>query len=482
MRRAIPTVPPPLAAAAAGAGALILAALLLVATKHPVPVLGGLVALCGAVAVIRFPILSLGVLFFVQPFHTALFAALKVRASLDTGALDYWKDALIVALFARAFYERVRSDRRLPLNDAGDNIVWFYILAFIGIALTSPSRPTVGPALALYVEGPLVFLTLRWLRPTRRQLWGLAAAMLSAAAVIGGAALIEQVGPRLAFHRWYGASAGPNGEPFVLPSGAYRSGSFIYDPLILGFYLAAAVPFAVAVATVRSWWRGAAAVAFVACAAGLVVTITRSGYIGGGIGLLVALSLAVRNPGIRASLIGMALVLVGVVSIYYIASNDQSLIRTESNVSHRQSLERDVELLEQRPLGYGLGTTDRFRFRPDAEGQLGATESTYMARALEAGLQGFFLYLVALFSLLMRLRSARLRARRAGDRDGVALAAGAMGSLVAVSLAGLFLGVHELVVEIVLWGAPALALAWPLAERTGIPVRADSASETVPVG
>jgi hypothetical protein len=65
---------------------------------------------------------------------------------------------------------------------------------------------------------------------------------------------------------------------------------------------------------------------------------------------------------------------------------------------------------------------------------------------------------------LMRLRSARLRARARSDGEHVALAAGAIGAIVALSLAGLFLGVQELVVELLLWGIPGIALAWPQAK------------------
>jgi hypothetical protein len=266
----------------------------------------------------------------------------------------------------------------------------------------------------------------------------------------------------LAFHRWYGAVPPPDGEPFVLPSGGYRAGSFITDPLILGFYLAAAVPFAAALATVRSKIRWIAAGAAGLGAGGLIVTLTRSGYIGGAIGVLIVFALTVRNPAVRLSMVGMVVVIAGTISIYYVASNNQNLVRSESNSSHIQHLSTDVELLVAKPFGYGLGTTDRNRFRPNAgQGQLGATESTFLARALESGVQGLILYLVMLYALLMRLRAARLRARARGDTEHIALAAGAIGAIIALAVAGLFLGVQELVVEILLWGIPALALAWP---------------------
>ena len=443
-------------------GAVLLSGLIVIGVGHPMPILGGFLALAGVIAIFRYPILALGGLLFIQPFNVAIFTAIKSHTGVGPGPLEYWKDAVIIALFARGFFERLIKDRRLPIHNTGDNFVILYLIAFTAIGVASPSRTTVVPALGLYVEGPMLFLAIRWLRPNRRELRFLITAMLTAVLIMGAAALIEWFGPRLAFHRWYGAVPPPDGEPFVLPSGGYRAGSFITDPLILGFYLAAALPFATAAISLRSRWRWLPAATVGACAGGLIVTLTRSGYIGGALGVLITLALTVRNPGIRLSLVGMVIVIGGSISIYYLASNNQNLVRSESNSSHREHLSRDIELLVARPFGYGLGTTDRYRFRPNAgAGQLGATESTFLARALETGVQGLILYLLALYILLMRLRSARLRARARGDSEHVALAAGAIGSIVALSLAGLFLGVQELVVEILLWGIPGIALSWP---------------------
>ena len=59
----------------------------------------------------------------------------------------------------------------------------------------------------------------------------------------------------------------------------------------------------------------------------------------------------------------------------------------------------------------------------------------------------------------MRLRAARVRALRAGDAGARALAAGAIGAMIGIVFAGIFLGVQELAVEVVLWGAPGIAVA-----------------------
>jgi hypothetical protein len=445
-------------------GSLFFAGSVIVAFNHPITVLGALFLVVAAIAVVRFPIPSLILFLFMEPFHTAIFTALINRAHLAPGPLFYWKDAAIFALFARGLVERLWSDRRFLVREPGDIFLVFYVLAYIALGVASPPRSTVAPAMARYIEGPLLLLSIRFLRPSRKQLWLCAGALLAAAAVIGAAAIYEQLGPHESFLRWYGVSR--EQTKFNSGSSGYRAGSLLVDPLIVAFYLAAATSFAVAVSAIRTRWRAAALVSVALCTGGLLVTVTRSGYIGGGVGVVVALALAVRNPRFRVALLGLAIVLLGAVSLQNVASG--RLIRPDSDAGHREALKRDVGLVEAKPFGYGLGTTDHFSLRPGADpGQLGATESIYMAKTLEGGVQGLVLYLVALFVVGMRVRSVRLRAIRAGDVGGVALAAGGIAVIVAVALSGMFLGIHELVVEVVLWSVPGIALAWPISGRAG---------------
>jgi hypothetical protein len=439
-------------------GLALLAGLMAEAFTHTLVVLGILAVACLGVALIRFPIAALVVVLFLEPFHSAIIVAMANKAGLPFGPLRHWEDVLIALLFVRAVVERLLKDRKLPLGNAGDNLVLAYIGAFILLAVASPSRPTVGDALVLYTTGPMLFLTLRFLRPTRKQLWACILSFVFAATVVGTAAIFEKLGPHEGFLRWYGVPASQ--VAYSASQHPYRSASFLIDTLILAFYLAGTASFTAGLVAIRSRWRPAALYAFVACAGGLVATITRSGYIGGAVGMTLVLLLIVRNPMSRLALVGMTLVLVGGLSIHYVQNG--TLTRGEGDTAHKHALQRDLDLLAARPLGYGIGSTDRFRFQAGAKEtqQLGATESTYMARALEGGVPSLILYLVTLYVLILRLRSMRMRARRVGDVVGASLAAGAMGAIVGVALSGLFLGVLERPVELVLWGAPALALAW----------------------
>src|SRR5262249_48567893 len=81
-----------------------LAALLAVA--YPLPTLGLLTVAIVSVTVFAFPNQALVGAFALIPFHQAVYDALTVRAHVDPGPLALWKDALLVALFARGVYDR----------------------------------------------------------------------------------------------------------------------------------------------------------------------------------------------------------------------------------------------------------------------------------------------------------------------------------------------------------------------------------------
>ena len=453
---------------------VFVASAIIVTEFHPYQILVVLAVTAGLATVVLYPIAALVMLFFLVPFHLAIFAALNGKLHLSTGLLDYWKDGLIVALFLRAVAERLWHAGKLrPPRDLGDTFLLVYAVAYVGIALALPRHKTLWQALGRDVEGPLLLLAVRFLRPTRRQLWACITAMLAAGAAIGGAALYERLGPHAGFITWYGAPPPPSTSAFYIYPHGYRSGSFLDSPLILAFYLAGLLPLSVAIASLRTRWRRQTLVAVAAIGAGLFVTITRSGYIGGGVGTLVVVALAVRNTKIRYALLGILLVLGGSAGYYYAGHRSETLLRTGGTSAHAEFLKSDINLIAKRPIGYGLGTTDALQQRFHLKGVPGTTESTFLAKALEGGVQALMLYLVALFWTLMRLLAVRRKARRAGDVLAAAVIAGAIGSLIGVALSGLFLGVQEIVIEVVLWGTAGVALAFPIVRRRTI-VRLES--------
>ena len=449
-------------------GCVLFAGLLILAFSNPVPIIGLLMAAVLGVAIVRVPIVALAAVLFLQPFHSAILIALTNRAGLPIGPLQHWEDFVIAALLARAFAARFLTERKLPVDNAGDNFVLLYILAYGILALVSPSQHTVFEALVIYIEGPLLFLAIRWLRPTRRQLWACLVAILAAATIMGGAAVYERFGPHEGLLRWYGVAA--NQVAYSASQHPYRSASFLVDTLICAFYLAGTVSFAAAMPAARTRWRPLAFLSFAACAGGLICTVTRSGYIGAATGVVLVLLLVGRNPRIRLALVGLTILIVAVFAQHYVANG--TLTRGEGDTAHKDAITRDINLVVAKPFGYGLGTTDRFRFQSGGvikTGQIGNTEDTYLARALEGGIQALMLYLMAIGILIVRLRGAWARARADRDFNRASVAAGAMGTIVAIAVAGLFLGVLERVIEILLWGMPAIALSWPRAHAPESP-------------
>jgi len=463
-------------AIAAVIGLVFFAALVVAAVHDPIPVIGILGVAALGLALIRYPVLALGAVLFLLPFHSAILIAISDRIGDPGEAFRHWEDAAVVCLFLRALLQRVHEDRRLPLSSTIDNLVLAYILAYVVLAVASPARATVTEALGVYVEGPLLFLAVRFLRPSRRQVWFCVSALLAGTTIMGGAAIFERLGPHEGFLRWYGLDK--KQVAYSASAHPYRSASFLIDTLILAFYLAGTAAFAGAVASVRGRWRMVALVVFAASAGGLVCTVTRSGYLGGASGLIVVLLQVVRNPRSRLAMIGITIIVLVSLSLHYVSTG--TLTRGEGDTAHKNALARDVNLVIAKPFGYGLGTTDRFRFRTRAPGQLGATESTYMARAIEGGIEALAIYLITLYVLVLSLVRRRRVALAAGDDAAGSLASGAIGTIIAVALAGLFLGVLERPVEVVLWGVPALALAFPIAAARANALGGDLRRSTTP--
>ena len=444
-----------------GTAVVIAAASIGVGTGRDAPVIiGTLLGIVFVFTLVRYPYVALVALLAVQPFHAAIFSTLTTKAHLHVGALAWWKEVATLTLFLRGVIERFRSGE--PVRGFARPLEIFvvaYIVIHVALFAFSPSYAAGSRSLVYDTEGPILMLAIILLRPSRRVLMACAVAVVVSATIIGFTALIERLGPRTHLYLWYGQRPSAT----FVRAAAYRTGSFLNNPLVLGFYLAVATPFAVGLAAAASRrWRLVAGIGVVGCATGLLLTITRTAYIGGGIGVLVTLALCGGNRRIRGCLVGMLLVVAGMLVAQQFANQNTAFLRGGENTSKIQRLERDALLVVFRPSGFGLGTTDfvSYRFQQSGVFSLRATESTYMAKALEGGVLGLFLYIMALFATAMRARAGRLIALARGDRRGVALAAGAIGSFVAIAGANLFLGVSDLSVEYVLWGAAGIAIAW----------------------
>jgi len=454
----------PARAVLAAAVVIAAAALGIAAARSPAVVIGSLLAIVFVLALISYPMVSLVALLALEPFHAAAFAALTTRAHLHIGPFAWWKEIATLTLFLRGIFERIRSGEPIKLYARPLEIfLAAYIVLHIGLFAVSPSYAPASRALVYDIEGIILMLAIILLRPSRRTLMACAVAVVTSASIIGFTALIERLGPRAALYAWYGTKPS---RAFVHATG-YRTGSFLNNPLVLGFYLAVATPFAVGLAAaVSRRWRPVAAIGAIGCGVGLVLTVTRTAYIGGGLGVLIALALCGGNRRIRGCLVGILLTSAGGLVGQQFANHNTTFLRSAENSDKLIRVWRDALLVVFRPQGFGLGTTDFVSYRFRGSGfRLGATESTYMAKALEGGILGLFAYVFALFATAMRLRATRLAALARGDRPGVALAAGAIGSIVGIAGANLFLGVSDISIEYALWAAAGIGIAWGLASE-----------------
>jgi hypothetical protein len=73
---------------------------------------------------------------------------------------------------------------------------------------------------------------------------------------------------------------------------------------------------------------------------------------------------------------------------------------------------------------------------------------------------GFLGYIAALFITGMRLRSLRREALRHDDGRGALIAAAALAGLIGISVAGVFLPVRGLSIQLLMWGVCGIAIAY----------------------
>lgn len=433
------------------------------AVLAPVPVLGGLLMLLLVLLAWRHPGVALVALLALLPFNVAIFIALANKAGAHVGRLGDWKDALIVLLFVRGIVARRAREGQLRMPEGAFNrFLIAYVLFYCLLAAASPHFTPAIYTLSRDVEGPLLFLAILCLRPSRRTVLACLFVWLAASTIIGAAAVYEHLGPRVGFELWYGAARPPLGSSFYPSASGWRSGSFLDSPLILAFYLAVTAPLAVGCLFAYRRWRGVpllAAAATAASIAGILFAETRSGYLGAGGGVLAVLFLALRNRPVRTALVGIFVIAVAVAVITN--QNTSAITRPGEDSSKRHAWVHDFDVIASKPLGVGLGSIDMVgqKFGVSANGAT-ASESELLARGVEGGAAALLLYPSCLLLLVLYLLRVRRRAFAADDAVSVALAAGAMGAAIAVLLAGLFLGVDELVVEVGVWAPAALAVVW----------------------
>lgn len=442
------------------AAALAAIVLFLIATVQPLVGAGGLVLLVGGLLVVRRPHWALVGLLFLEPFHIVFYSVAHGRFGIDPGPLTLWKDMLLAALLLRGLGSRLGADGMQVPRWRLDRFVVVYLMILTLIAVSSPDRKLAGYGLTQVAEGPMLYLAIVALEPPPRVLRLTLGAIVAAASIMAVVALIER-GPQESLQTWLGFARPTTNSAFYSDANAtgYRSGSFLSNPLILGFYLAAAAPLAFVFAS-RAWRlpvRAAGVLAAALAVSAVYFTGTRSGYLGLAAGALVALGLVPHDRVMRLTGFTLASGALLAFVLLNLAGNTNVLSRTDDQ-SHATALTRDLDRISANPTGFGLGTIDAVGQRFGIQVAGGASESTYLAKVLEGGVLEGFSYLVLIYALAMTLRSQYVRARRRGDDESAALLAGALGALVAVAVAGILLGQEAPQIDFVVWGGAGAAI------------------------
>jgi hypothetical protein len=357
------------------------------------------------------------------------------------------------------------SRRRLLAFVLAINVV---ALTAIAALLGGPMPRAAGFSLLLDIGGPLTLLAVLCVQPDRQLILRARGWVLASVTVIAVVALAEQLSTT-ALPTWIRADTPQRVSAFYVGVGTdYRSGSLLATPLELSFLFAAAIPLALgAAAGTGRTARGLGTVSLGIIAAGLAVTFTRSGYLGAAAGLAAVLVLGA--PGWRRNIISVTAVAVAatllVVAIPRIS--DLHLAHGSGNdVAHFTAMRNDVQLIQQRPLGHGLGVIDSVgQLFGSSNAVAVSSENEFLAKGVEGGIPAMVLYALSTLGVLAALGSTSVAARRRGDADLTRLAAGAFGSILALAVSGVFLGADDLSFLCMTWAFSGAALAQPRWER-----------------
>lgn len=425
----------------------------------PVAVIGTLFLALLGVLVIRWPQPAAIFLFLLIPFQSFITQVITFRGHVQPQPFTLWKDLLIGAFVLRVVYTQVRRHGLTVPRSGADLVVMGYVLWLASVAAASPELKPAGYALALEAEGPLLFLALVALRPSRRVIWSCLAATLAAAVVLAAMGVWEQT-IKFALPRWFGVNPNLINQPSFATGSSYRSGSLFADPLLFGIFMGCVAPLAFAAVFIapRRLRLGAAVIAAL-CVAGLVVSYTRSGYLGAGVGMMAFILAVFRNSRARLATLGIFLVIAGGAAALAALAGDERILHSGGQQAHIDIFNHSLDLISSNPLGTGLGTTDNLGRRFATPGSGVDTESAYLARGIEQGVVGLLIFIAVLMQLFLRVLAALRRARRAGDSALAALAAGALGAIVAMAVSGLFIPIRDLSIYIVVWGFAGLVVA-----------------------
>lgn len=129
----------------------------------------------------------------------------------------------------------------------------------------------------------------------------------------------------------------------------------------------------------------------------LITTFTRSAWIGVSLAILFGSYFFISKEAFRKVLIGMGVLMAVVISgIFLFQGNDlyqKIIVRVSSSGGHYEKLIESIEIIQENPMGYGLGAAGASSRFSDQGKEL-ISENWFLQIAIEVGLFGLLLYLL----------------------------------------------------------------------------------------
>jgi len=414
-------------------GLAVMAALALIAWRWPVP---AAIFLAAFTPVNRFVILLV--------FHFT-------HVGILTKLTQLWKDGLVAVLFARVVYDALFSTdrRRIRYLD-------LLVAAFLGLSTVYVFYPgTAGADLFTRVTGfrtdaffLLAYFVGRGLRLQRKHVRWLLVAIIPGSVLVAAVAAWQFFLPQMAnrvfetleFQQFIQLQGGLGDLPAARERGLVgvslaRASSLLLGDLALAFYQILLVALAAALFYgARSARRRIITASFLALMlATLTFTVTRSAVLAI-IPVLVLTAIFARSLGRLVTIIAVcAATGLAVVSL---SGTDLAIVQQLLNPgeasarAHVDAAARSLQIIEEEPLGRGLGTAGTIGQRFN-KGESITNESWYLQLATEMGVFSALLYLTMIvvvvftgFATYLRIRDFWLRTLTLG------IAGGAIGFLV----------------------------------------------------
>lgn len=448
-----------------------------------------LVGAIGAVAVWRYPQLAAAFLIAFTPVNRfVIFVAFNFASSPTIlHGMQLWKDGIIAILLIRVLHEALerRTAPRVHMMDILAAMFLLLNLMYVLYPGTLEDNDLVGRMLGFRLDAYFVFAYFvgRGLTLEKRHVKWILLGIIPGSIAVGLVAAWQwafpgwanEVWARLGYQAFVDAVNGSSDIAvrtrdlggLAIP----RASSLLMGDLALAFYQLLLVPIAAAFLLAQRkstlLWQVAAAVFLALMLATMAFSGARSAMVAIPIALVV---IALWSKSYGLAITGGVLMLPLMAAFLIVFSSGQTgeffdgLISPNegSTVAHGNALERSVNLIEDEPLGRGLGTSHTVGFQRGIRESF-ANESWFLQLGSETGILGMLFYT---FMMVGATVTPLLAYNRVKDPWLRALTLGSGGAAVGFLLVGLVLHVWEVpVIAAVFWLLVGIAVRAPQLEE-----------------